>query len=62
MEGVDIFKVSKLLRHGSVQMTERYAHLSPDHLHEAVAVLGTTAENQRSEKTAPLSLVKEVAF
>ena len=25
-----------MLRHSSVQMTERYAHLAPDHLHNAV--------------------------
>ena len=37
MEGVPLFEVSKLLRHASIQMTERYAHLAPDHLHDAVA-------------------------
>ena len=37
MEGVPLFEVSKLLRHASIQMTERYAHLAPDHLHVAVA-------------------------
>ena len=36
MEGVPLFEVSKLLRHSSIQMTERYAHLAPDHLHSAV--------------------------
>ena len=29
MEGVPLFEVSKLLRHASIQMTERYAHLAP---------------------------------
>ena len=62
MEGVDIFKVSKLLLHGSVQMTERYAHLSSDYSHEAVDVLGASSENQRSGKITPLILVKEVGF
>jgi site-specific recombinase XerD len=37
-EGVPLYEVSKLLRHSSIQMTERYAHLAPDHLHDAVAV------------------------
>ena len=27
MKGVLLFEVSKLLRHASIQMTERYAHL-----------------------------------
>ena len=36
MEGVPLFEVSKLLRHISIQMTERYVHLAPDHLHDAV--------------------------
>ena len=30
MKGVPLFEVSKLLRHASIQMTERYAHLAPD--------------------------------
>ena len=33
----------KLLRHASIQMTERYAHLAPDYLHDAVASLGFSA-------------------
>ena len=51
MEGVPLFEVSKLLRHASIQMTERYAHLAPDHLHDAVANLGFSAQFQHSEKT-----------
>ena len=43
MEGVPLFEVSKLLRHASIQMTERYAHLAPDYLHDAVASLGFSA-------------------
>lgn len=35
-EGVDIFTVSKLLRHASVTQTMRYAHLAPDHLRQEV--------------------------
>ena len=30
-----LYEVSKLLRHSSIQMTERYANLAPDHLHYA---------------------------
>jgi site-specific recombinase XerD len=36
MNGVDIYTVSKLLRHGSVKTSERYAHLSDSHLQDAV--------------------------
>ena len=31
MAGVDLYTVSKLLGHASIEMTQRYAHLSPDH-------------------------------
>ncbi len=34
--GVDIYTVSKLLRHASVVMSERYAHLSQSDLKAAV--------------------------
>ena len=50
MEGVPLFEVSKLLRHASIQMTERYAHLAPDYLHDAVASLGFSARFQHTEK------------
>ncbi len=39
MKGVDLYTVQKLMGHASVQMTERYAHLAPDHLRAAVDVL-----------------------
>ena len=46
-----LFEVSKLLRHASIQMTERYAHLAPDYLHDAVASLGFSARFQHTEKS-----------
>ena len=39
MAGVPLYTVQKLMGHKSIQMTERYAHLAPSHLAEAVEVL-----------------------
>ena len=36
MNGAPLFEIRKLLRHVSIQVTERYADLAPDHLHKAV--------------------------
>ena len=39
VKGVDLYRVKELLGHGSIEMTQRYAHLSPGRLMDAVAVL-----------------------
>jgi integrase len=39
MAGNDIFTVNRLMRHKTIQMTMRYAHLSSEHLQEAVETL-----------------------
>lgn len=39
MAGVDLYRVSKLLGHADVSMSQRYAHLSPDYLKDAVRQL-----------------------
>lgn len=39
MKGVPIYSVMKLLGHSSISMTERYAHLAPAALRNAIAVL-----------------------
>ena len=49
MNGTPLFEVSQLLRHASIQMTERYAHLAPDHLHNAVANLGFSSQFHLTE-------------
>ena len=38
-EGVELAKIRDLLGHSSIKMTERYAHLAPNRLHEAVGKL-----------------------
>ncbi|MDB3946299.1 tyrosine-type recombinase/integrase [Gammaproteobacteria bacterium] len=43
MEGVPLYEASKLFRHVSIKMTERYAHLASDHLHQVVAGRGFSA-------------------
>ena len=39
MKGVDLYTVSKLMGHHSLEMTERYPHLAPDYLKDTVNVL-----------------------
>ena len=39
MAGVDLYVVKELLGHSSIQMTERYSHLAPEHKAAAVARL-----------------------
>jgi len=51
MNGTLVFEVSKLLRHASVQMTERYAHLAPESSRALVGVLEGKA-NSSSTWTA----------
>lgn len=39
MGGVDLATVKEILGHSTIQMTMRYAHLSPDHRKNAVEIL-----------------------
>ena len=39
--GTDLYRVSKLLGHTTLQMSARYAHLETEHLHQAVRDLAT---------------------
>ncbi len=56
MAGVDIKTVQELMRHKSIEMTMRYAHLSPDHKKRAVDILGNTI----STNTAQTPIMEEV--
>ena len=54
MAGVDLTTVKEILRHKSISMTLRYAHLSPDHKQSAVEALSKalTADAEKAAKTA----------
>jgi len=45
MEGVDLLTVKELLRHKSLDMTLRYAHLAPEHKRKAVDTMGGVLRN-----------------
>ena len=46
--GVPLYEVGKILGHSTPIMTQRYAHLAPEHLRGAVATLdGSTARMER---------------
>jgi len=48
MDGVSLYDVSKLLRHSNIRMTEKDAHLAPDHLQKAIAGRGFSAHFQHT--------------
>jgi integrase len=52
MKGRPLKEVSELLGHSSVKMTERYAHLAPERLRDAVAVLDDFGQAQFSTTSA----------
>jgi hypothetical protein len=46
MKGASIKEVQEILGHKRIEMTMRYAHLSPEHKQKAVSLLsGLTASN-----------------
>jgi hypothetical protein len=48
MNGGEIFKLQKLLGHTDIKMTMRYAHLSPEHLHESVEFMDMVNEKKEN--------------
>jgi site-specific recombinase XerD len=45
-KGVSLYEVQTLLGHSSVQMTQRYAHLQPDLLHQRAEIVGGIVSGQ----------------
>jgi len=51
--GVQLPAVRDLLGHSSIQMTERYAHLSPENVRAAVCALDGVAQNRHTNVNVP---------
>lgn len=58
MADVNILTVQKLMRHETLTMTLRYAHLAPSHLHEAVEKLAASKSTE-SVQTVPTAAQQE---
>jgi integrase len=48
-QGVDLYSVKELMGHGTLAMTERYSHLSPDKLRRAVKTLEAGMDAAKSQ-------------
>ena len=51
MNGVDLLTIKELMRHKTMAMTLRYAHLSPEHQQRAVEVLNFAKVTSQDRKT-----------
>jgi len=58
MEGRPLKEVSELLGHSSVKMTERYSHLAPKRLRDAVAVLDRVFSTTATQTPTPADLAR----
>jgi hypothetical protein len=47
MSGVELGTIRDLLEHTTTRMTERYAHITPRHLHDAVQRISRTGTGDR---------------
>jgi integrase len=57
--GADIYTVKELLGHGTIAMTERYSHLSPDSLQNAVKRLPSLTTRDQAEQPKVVKLRKK---
>jgi len=48
-QGIDLYSVKELMGHGTLAMTERYSHLSPDKLRRAIKTLEAGMEKGRAK-------------
>ena len=53
MNGGNIYDLQKILGHTSLEMTQRYAHLAPEHLVQAANVVSFGANIKSSALIAP---------
>ncbi|MFZ2396309.1 MAG: site-specific integrase [Smithella sp.] len=49
IQGTPLYTIAKLMGHKSISMTERYAHLSPDHKKDAINGLAETLRKHESK-------------
>jgi integrase/recombinase XerD len=54
--GMDLYRLSRILGHSTLQMTTRYAHLATDQLHEAVRSMATLMATRSSDSTNGLEI------
>jgi integrase len=58
MKGANLKAVQRLLGHSDSKMTDRYSHLSPDHLRESVNLLNTLPSGKELVNIFPLNSLK----
>ena len=49
--GVSLYEVQSILGHSTPVMTQRYAHLQPDHLRRAINALDEKLKSSRDRST-----------
>ena len=47
--GTDLYRLSRMLGHSTLQMSARYAHLATEHLHQAVRDMATSMATVASD-------------
>lgn len=62
MNGGNIYQLQHVLGHTETSMTNRYAHLSEDHLIEAASTVGFSAEYLKTNADSPCLALDENAF